>query len=597
MRLIDTPVETGIRRPLMRGLCSILLSVVLLVNGCGSLSQDEEACPYDEFLVVDVFDSLANYQGIQSGWFGKIVKDRFNMQLNIIAPNVAGGGDTLFEIRSAAGNLGDLVICSGEEGDFENLVNSGLLLDMSSRLKGKQIMRYESAIMSENSRVSKEGIYGIPSEVSLLSPIMPSEGSELTFGPYLRWDAYSAIGYPQINTLEDLLPVLKEMQELIPKSDKGEKTYGFAFFKDWDGNMMTSAKQPACLYGYDELGFVLSKVDGSDYQDILEEGSFYLRNLKLYFDANQMGLVDPDSPSLNYEEIFAKYQDGQILYSPWPWLGKSAYNSTTRMEEGKGFMLAPIQDMQIVSYGCNPEGNQKTIIGIGSQTKDPQRLADFIDWLYSPEGIQTSCAQASGRTAGPEGLTWERREDGYYLTEFGFEALFSSDADIPEEWGGGTWKEGVCQLNYKPVSPAELDPDGHPYYYLMWESVKDNQDTRLETNWKEYMEVDSDLDYLEKNGQILVAPGCAFVIPEITSEINTLRAQCRTIIVDYSWRMIFAADEEEFNQLLGEMRSIVKDLGYDTVVATDLENARLQNESRAQALELYLDGLGSSMQK
>ena len=72
-------------------------------NGC---AKEKEANLYEEFIVVDVFDSLANFQGIQSGWFAEIVKDKFNMELNIIAPNVSGGGDTLFEIRSAAGNLG-----------------------------------------------------------------------------------------------------------------------------------------------------------------------------------------------------------------------------------------------------------------------------------------------------------------------------------------------------------------------------------------------------------------------------------------------------------------------------------------------------------
>ena len=36
---------------------------------------------YKEFLTVDVFDSQANYQGIQSGWFAKIVKDKFNICL------------------------------------------------------------------------------------------------------------------------------------------------------------------------------------------------------------------------------------------------------------------------------------------------------------------------------------------------------------------------------------------------------------------------------------------------------------------------------------------------------------------------------------
>ncbi len=84
-------------------LCAAM--AVSMVTGCGA--EKSEAVPeaqgqqaaesvsgenskYEEFLTVDVFDSQANYQGIQSGWFAKIVKDKFNMELNIIAPNVAG---------------------------------------------------------------------------------------------------------------------------------------------------------------------------------------------------------------------------------------------------------------------------------------------------------------------------------------------------------------------------------------------------------------------------------------------------------------------------------------------------------------------------
>ena len=86
-------------------ICLLLsLSLILCSFGCSKTQTDE--CPYEEFLVIDVFDTLANYQGIQSGWFAKIVKDKFNMELNIISRNVSGGGDTLFDTRAAAENLG-----------------------------------------------------------------------------------------------------------------------------------------------------------------------------------------------------------------------------------------------------------------------------------------------------------------------------------------------------------------------------------------------------------------------------------------------------------------------------------------------------------
>ena len=43
----------------------------------------EGAAKYPEFITVDVFDSQANYQGIQSGWFAKIVKDKSTLRAMI----------------------------------------------------------------------------------------------------------------------------------------------------------------------------------------------------------------------------------------------------------------------------------------------------------------------------------------------------------------------------------------------------------------------------------------------------------------------------------------------------------------------------------
>lgn len=566
----------------------LLLTCILLLSGCTvGKKENKNECPYEEFIVVDVFDSLANFQGIQSGWFARVVKDKFNMELNIIAPNVAGGGDTLYEIRSAAGNLGDLLITGSDNGNLEELVTAGLLLDMKDYLKDKEIMQYETAIRELNNCVSEDGIYAIPTELSGNSPLTPSETAELTYGAYLRWDAYAQLGYPEIETLEDLLPVLKEMQALIPYGDTGNPTYAFSFFKDWDKYMMNNAKQPACLYGYDEIGYVLSRADGSDYQSIMDEDSLYIRALRFFFEANQMGLVDPDSPTQNYDSVFTKYENGDILFSFWPWLGQSAYNTLEHKEEGKGFMLAPIQDTEIFSYGCKAMGNPQAIIAIGSNAKDPQRLADFINWLYSPEGIWLNSARTQGGAAGPEGLTWEMTEDGPVLTEFGEQALLSGNAQMPEEWGGGIWSDGISALNFNPVMQNDIAPNGYPYSYLMWDSVINREATTLDRMWREYMNADSTMEYLAQNNMMIIAPGCSYAIPMESSEISTMRSQCTTIILDYSWRMIFAEDEEAFDALLATMQEKVKSLGYDEVYAVDLQNAIAQNEARQKAVEKY----------
>lgn len=109
------------------------------------------------------------------------------------------------------------------------MVNAGLLYDMETDLYDKNIMKYRDAIENLNSSVQQNGIYAIPSQVSVNEPDVPSEGSEPIYGPYIRWDLYKELGYPELNTLEDLLPVLKHMQALHPVTESGERTYGFSF--------------------------------------------------------------------------------------------------------------------------------------------------------------------------------------------------------------------------------------------------------------------------------------------------------------------------------------------------------------------------------
>lgn len=74
----------------------------------------------------------------------------------------------------------------------------------------------------------------------------------------------------------------------------------------------------------------------------------------------------------------------------------------------KGFASATIKDMKCLSYGSMPDGKMSVGIMVGSQTKDPQRMVDFINWLYSPEGIEASSAQSGGNCTGRPDMGNER---------------------------------------------------------------------------------------------------------------------------------------------------------------------------------------------
>lgn len=571
-----------------------LLGMTLLGNlaGCGGAADsDTDAASsesgYDETITIDVYNGLANYMGMQEGWFAKIVRDKFNMELNIIAPNVAGNGDTLYQTRTAAGDLGDLIIVDNGQ-QYNELVEAGLLTDASEYYETMEnVQRFDAAVQNLNK--DADGLYGFPTSVSTLKATDPSEGLDPTFGAYVRWDLYGDQGYPEIGTLEDLLPVIQKMQEDNPTTDSGKKVYGFSLFSDWDGNMMNAGKQLVTYYGYDESGFVLAKADGSDYQSILDSDSEYIRALKFYFQANQMGLVDPESTTQNYDTLFAKFQEGQVLFSWWPWLGQAAFNTTTNLNEGKGFMLAPIQDQKIFSYGAEVYGG-KQFIGIGSNAEDPERIAAFIDWLYSSEGVLANSSQTSG-SSGPEGLTWEMKDGEPVLTEFGKQALLDGDGDVPEEYGGGSYKDGVSALNVNTVLPIDINPDtGFPYAYTMWESYQNETTDPVKEDWSKNMGgAESTIGYLEENDQLLVAPGASYVAPEDSSEISTLRNQAKATIIEYSWRMVFAKDEAEFDQLLKEMQETADGLGYQTVLEFDMNNAKDQNEKRVEVAKEFGD--------
>ncbi len=568
-------------------ICSVICMALLvsLTAGCTKSGRESDnrggqSGRYKEFITVDVYDEFANYQGIQSGWFAKVVKDHFNMELNYIAPNVTGGGDTLYQTRAATGSLGDLILINTANGKFNELVESGLAYDCTELMKDRRLMEnYGAAIRKTNELVEADGIYGFPNSISSQPATESSEALDPTFGPYIRWDYYKKAGYPTMDGLDDFLDVLEKMQCLARKEEADETIYAVSLFKDWDHNMMNNAKQIACMYGYDELGFVLSKADGSDYQNIMEKDSLYIRALRFFNEANARGLVDPDSLSQNYDAWLAKYQSGKVLYSPWPWVGQSVFHTAENKAAGKEFKMAPVQDMQIFSFGCWPQGDSTRILAIGAGAQDPDRLADFIEWLYTPEGFELN-GQANG-AAGPKGLTWEIGADGApMLTAFGRKALPNNPVEVPEEYGGGKWSAGVSALNFRTFNQAEIDPNtGFPYNYLCWESMVKDSRSVIDLDWSEKMGAKTAMEYLEKNNMVLVAPGANYSTPAEDANITTVRGQCKSAVIDYSWRMVFAS-ENAFDRLLTQMQHTLDGLGYDEVYQVDLANAKDQSEAR-----------------
>ncbi len=535
---------------------------------------------------IDIFSMLSNFSGEQQGWFAKAVKDKFNLTLNIIASNLEGGGDTKFSAMMAAGNLGDLVVFGDDGQKYQDAIKTGMLLDWTKNglldQYGKNIMQYAPKAIEKNSKNFGGGtsVYGIGFDVGDDKP-GPSEGKFLTYHPNIRWDLYQKAGSPVITKMEDYLPLLKKMQELEPKSDSGRPTYAFSMWKDWDGNMMMNTKAWVGLHGFDEGdgfnpgGFTLISADQDKVQGVLDEDGYYMRGLKLYFDANQMGLVDPDSLTQNFEEVVNKMTDGQILFTWFPWM--DTYNTPERLEAGKGFALVPFQEERTFSYGYNPYGGQR-VWAIGAKAKHPERVLEFIDWLYSPEGTMVA-------NYGPEGLVWKLENGKQVLTEFGEQAMPSNPTPVPEQFGGGNWKDGKNQINNTTFKMTNVNPiTGDPYDWELWTSTLAKAPNKMEESWRAAMGANTAKEYLQQNNLLAVEKqiftGTAPV--PYSDALEQKRGQVAEVIKQYSWKMVFAKNEAEFGKLKQEMIDKAKGLGYEEVLAFNKEQNQKAFEYRKQ---------------
>jgi len=530
-------------------------------------------------ITLTVFSHTANYAGEQPGWFAKILKDKFNVKLNIVAPNLQGGA-TKFAAMMASGDLGDLIYIGSNGKDYKDAIKAGLLLDLNKdgllEKHGQNVLKYAGEAVEANKKQYGGGtsVYGVGSGIG--SGEGPSEGTVMNFGPDLRWDLYAKLGYPEIKTLNDYLPVLKKMQELEPKSESGRPTYGFSLWGDWDGNAMSAGNFLAQMHGYDmsdgfnQAQMTYFAVNEQKYQGIIDDNSYYMQAIRFYFDANQMGLLDPESLTQKFDDAANKYRDGQIFFSHFPWLGASSYNTTERVEQGKGFALVPFQDEKVLSWGFNPHGGGFSW-SIGSKTKDPARVMQIIDYLFSPDGMMET-------GTGPKGLAWDLDKDGKpFLTEFGKKAVADGTVQVPAEYGGGMWKDGANQINGSSLHISMVNPNtGEPYDNKLWTSVLNDNPNPLTKSWREKTGVSTSKEYFVKNNLIaILKPVFTGNAPETPpTDIETKVGAIGKVIKENSWKMIYAKNEAEFDKLKQEMVTKAKGLGYDEVVNWEVDRTK-----------------------
>ena len=390
----------------MKRFISVLL-VLAMVLSMGLFSAVAEEAP----LVIDVYDAAANYNGTQSGWFAKVIKDRFNIELNIIAPQVVG--NEVFATRAQTGNLGDLVVV--DKKDFSDLLDSGLVRDISDKLpECENIMKFKTQIDAYNKGLTGEdGVYyGIPSEMTDTSPTSITD-DVIYSSPMIRWDLYTKVGRPKLENLDDLLDCLAKIHEVHPTNEEGDPAYPFTLWRDWDGNDnmigIANVVQLTTWYGEKLKQSAILKPDNT-FTKVYDRDAAYYKITKFLNKAYQMGIVDPESGEQPWDDVANKLSTGRADLMWYSWQ-TGFWNSVDRLNAGTGFIFIPVGDMFFYADADRYFGSDR-MFGIGAQVEGEKydRIMEFLDWYASPEG-------ASFQHCGIEGLNYIVGDDGKYVPE------------------------------------------------------------------------------------------------------------------------------------------------------------------------------------
>ena len=536
-------------------------------------STDSTASDGDT-MTIEIFDVAANYQGVQTGWFAKVVKDRFNIELNIIAPQVAG--DAIYQTRSSSGNLGDILIL--ESGQFKECVDAGLIKDISADIWNySNLADYKDQIDVLNNGLEGNdngATYGIPTEMLSTSPTSYSQDT-IYSSPLLRWDLYKELGTPDIADLDGLLDVLEQMMEKHPTNDAGDACYAMSLWPDWDGGDgmlgIANVVQLTTWYGEKIKGSAILKPDGT-FIPLTDKNGTYYKILKFLYEANQRGLVDPDSATQDWNSACAKMSAGQVYLMWYSWQ-TGFWNSTERLKDGKGFIFTPVADQEYYADADVYYGSGR-VWAVGSQVDDEKyaKIMEFLDWYASPEGLMF-------QHSGIEGFNYEVGEDGKF-TQINSNALMDN-LNVPEEWGGGGYSDGNNAINQWIVNANSINPlTGESYVVTYWSSYKEETLTDMKREWRERFDAEEPADYMKKNNKLIISPNVSVSLPIDTADISVIRNQCNETICDYSWRMIYASDDANFDALWDEMSKTLDGYGFQDLVKFDTDKYQIELDAK-----------------
>lgn len=548
----------------MKKLISLLLALVMIFTlvACNT-TEPEKTNPVDtkpqagnnddtkatdpapaEPVKITLFPLNANsMSGEVGGWIGEYLASQ-----GIILEIMAYSEDKLNAIL-AGEDLPDIMYLPAGT-DFLSLAESGMFMDMEQYLDKLPSLTsndmYKTAIQYTKEYVTDGTLTMLPQNVG---PVGPSTTNGTVVK--LNWEIYKQIGCPEVKTLDDLISVLKKMQEAYPKTPEGVTTYCQVAFNSMDNTYLYNINDVFSMIGHtaDELQYGIEvNHETKEFNYMFADDSAYKYALGWMNTMYREGLLDPDSVSSDRDTQYNKIEVSKNVLAAY--CGAPGY-------ESYGFYPVYVGDMLLATNDAGWPYGGGSYAAVSAKTENLETVLKFLNLAGDPTAVRIL-------SNGPQGELWDRDENGkLVITDKGIAAYINGeDVTIGDE-------KYVFFNTPWLIHPNTLDPiDGecvnvaNSKTFVLMSSNTDGQ-----KEWAENYGYSDFITMLEDKGQKVARfhQNASKYAETADDSQNMIVAAAKDIIVTESWKMIYAKTDAEFEQLWNDLVEEVEELGMKDI--------------------------------
>lgn len=557
---------------------AMLLAAVMTASlaGCGKGGETaagtagndnggQEAAGQDEVVTLKMFiRNQSKYTGLQEDPVAKYIEEKLGIRIELTVDSSLGNTtaqtstfNELLATKLASNDLDDIMDFGSPSGNPEILNNLNRAVEAGMIIPLDDLVAEYTENLSTDPRLTIRNDYR--------REHMYNDGKFYSVGGWggmgldqlpgaanwVRWDLYKEMGYPDVETDEDYLEMLKEMQDSYPETPGGEKVYaiGGAFADPQGmGDGFVNRDYPLSK-GYEPLegnyAVYLNHATKQVEAPLQDPDSFFWNGVKLYYKANQMGILDPGAVTMSSAEYTEKINKGAYLsaVNGWQVMNKEAILDGLGMKDAGYMPMRPLEDVVSLSvYWESVVGGNE--FAITSKCKYPEKAIQFLDWCMSEEGSRMI-------TQGAEGMAYTMDGDVPSVTQQYLDDNAGGTVDMAETYG--KWKyAGINAFQH-------IDVDSNGYYIQPEQIPNVDNYSAVKKDALSFYGTESFTDYFTqyKNRAGEKLPNVIWStytsgIGSKPDDIKQKYAQINEYMYKQIFKMIYAKDDAEYEALQNE---------------------------------------------